>query len=387
MTAITPEGFQRTRLDERLAQLQAAMKAIFGPTINLDPDTIDGQTLGIYAESISNIDQLAEDVYQSFNPQYATGLGLSRLVQLNGIRRIQGAFSTVALLAVGTSGTIIPAGSLVRDPATNIQFTTIADATIPSTGEVSIPSRCTIFGPFAAVAGSLTKIDTPIFGWQTVTNLLDAVPGRNEETDEQLRLRRAASTSTPAQAVIDSIFGAIANIPDVRQVRVFENDQDTVQPVTSLPPHSIYAVVEGGSDVEIAKAIFLRKTAGTTTVGPVTVSVSDTQANTHDIRFSRPVDVPVYITINLTTRPGWPGDGADQIKTALVAFGNTEQMIGEELIYSRLFSPINTIPGFAVDSMYIGVEPGPVLMQNIAVAFNQLPRIDSTRIIVNVTET
>ena len=50
MTAVTPQGFVRTRLDERLVQLQDAMRAIFGPGINLDPDTVDGQTLGIFAE-------------------------------------------------------------------------------------------------------------------------------------------------------------------------------------------------------------------------------------------------------------------------------------------------------------------------------------------------
>ena len=89
MTQLTAQGFTRTRLDERLSQLQDAMRAIFGPNINLDPDTMDGQTLGIFAESTSNLDQLAEDVYHSFNPQSATGVALSRLVQLNGIRRIE----------------------------------------------------------------------------------------------------------------------------------------------------------------------------------------------------------------------------------------------------------------------------------------------------------
>ena len=86
MTQLSSQGFTRTRLDERLTALQEAMRAIFGPTLNLDPDTMDGQALGIYAESISNLDQLAEDVYHSFNPNSATSRALSRLVMLNGIK-------------------------------------------------------------------------------------------------------------------------------------------------------------------------------------------------------------------------------------------------------------------------------------------------------------
>lgn len=384
MTAVTSSGFQRTRLDERLASLKEAVRAIFGPDINLDPDTIDGQMLGIFAESISNLDQLAEDCYQSFNPSSAAGLALSRLVQLNGIRRIAGAHSTASIRCVGTDGTIIPAGSLVSNPATGVTFETLIESTIPSSGQIDINVRATEIGAKFAPAGTLTKIDTPIYGWQTVTNPIDAVPGRNEETDLSLRARRASSTATPAQAVLDGIYGAIANIPDVRQCRVFENDQDTTDS-NGLPPHSIYCVVEQGSAEDIAAAIWRRKTVGTTMVGNVSEVVSDSQGNPHTVKFSRPSDANVYVVINLTTRPGWPTDGEQRIKNALVEWGISDQSIGEELIYSRLFSPINTVPGFAVDSLYIGTTPAPSGTANIGVAFDGLARIDSSRITVNVT--
>lgn len=385
MTTITSTGLTRTRLDERLAALQTAVQAIFGDTINLDPDTIDGQTLGIFAESISNLDQLAEDIYQGFNPQSATGLALSRLVQLNGIKRIEGAYSTVILTATGTEGTEIPAGSLVSSPTTSVVFETLEDATIPASGTVNIAAQTQTMGAIAAPAGTLTKIDSPVFGWQTVTNTNDATLGRAEETDESLRLRRAKSTSTPAQAVLDSVYGALANIAAVSQVRVFENDQDTVQPVTSLPPHSIYCVVDGGAAADIAAAIWLRKSAGATMYGAITQQITDNQGNPHDIKFSRPTDVNIYIVINLVTRTGWPSDGATRIKNALVAWALTEQEIGEELIHSRLFSPVNTVPGFSITSLFIGTSPAPSGTANIAVAFDAIARLDTSRITVNVT--
>lgn len=383
MTQLTSQGFTRTRLDERLTALQEAMRAIFGPTLNLDPDTMDGQALGIYAESISNLDQLAEDVYHSFNPQSATGVALSRLVQLNGIRRIEGTYSTVTLRCVGSQGTVIPAGSLVKSTATNATFETTEEAVIPASCEVDVAARSAVKGALLAPADTLTKIDTPIFGWQTATNLLDAAPGRNEETDEQLRLRRRASTSTAGQSIVDAMYGALTNIPEVRQAKVYENDQDAVD-ANGLPPHSIYCIVEGGADADILDTIWLKKTAGTTTHGTTAGQVTDSMGNPHTLKFSRPTDVDVWVTVNLHTRPGWPTDGAQRITNALTAWAVANQSIGEEVIHSRLFDPANTVPGHSIDSLYIGTAADPAGTANIAVPFDGLARFDSSRIVVNV---
>lgn len=384
MTALTSTGFTRSRLDERLAQLKEAMRAIFGEEINLDPDTIDGQTLGIYAESISNLDQLAEDTYQGGRPSSASGVHLSRIVQYNGIRRKGGTYSIVPVRCGGTAGTLILANSLVTDPSGTTVFKTLEDATIGGGGTVDVDCQAATKGAVVAAAGTLTKIGTPTYGWQTVTNPTDAIPGTDEETDEALRQRRAASTATPSQAVIDAIHGAILNITDVTQARVFENDQDEVDG-DGLPPHSIYCVVEGGADADIAQAIWIRKTAGTTMVGDESVVAYDSQGGPHTVKFSRPQDVNVYVTVNLTTRTGWPTDGLQRIKDALVAWGLAEQQIGEELIHSRLYSPVNTVPGFSIDSLYIGTSPTPSGTSNITVPFDGLARLDSSRITVNVT--
>jgi uncharacterized phage protein gp47/JayE len=384
MTQLTSLGFLRSRLDERLANLQDAIRGIFGNNINLDADTVDGETLGIFAEAQSDLDQLAEDVYNSFSPSTASGVALSRIVQYNGITRIAGAYSTVTLLCVGSEGTVIPAGSLVRSDLTLTAFETTAEATIGSTGEVEVEAQATDFGPFIASAGTLTKIDTPIYGWQTVTNETDAVPGRYEETDAELRIRRRISTSTPGTNTVDSIFGAILQIPQVLQARVYENDQDVVQPVTGLPPHSIYCVVEGGEETDIAQTIWRKKSAGVTTVGDILEITPDSQGNPHEIRFSRPDYVDVYIVINLTTRTGWPTDGADRIKAALASWGVTNQEIGEELIQSRLFDPCNTVPGHSITDLFIGTDPAPATETDISVPFDGLARIDTSRITVNV---
>ena len=384
MSTLDSTGFTRTRLDERLLQLIAAMRAIFGEDLDLDPDTIDGQTIGIFSESISDTDQLIEDVYHGFNPQTATGTALSHIVQFNSIKRISGAFSTVILRCIGTEGTLIPANSLVRSEVTNTQFQTIADAIIGAAGFVDIPSQSALQGFYPAPANTITKIDSPIFGWLTCSNLLDAITGRFEETDSELRIRRRVSTSTAGTNTIDSIYGTLRQLPNVLQARVYENELDTFQPVTNLPPHSIYCIVEGGAVSEIALSIWQKKSAGSSMFGLINQVIQDSQNNPHNIKFSRPFYADVFIVINLSIRPGWPSDGTSRIKAALSAWGLANQEIGEELVQSRLFDPANTVPGHSIADMFIGLAAAPNSENNIPVAFDFLIRIDTSRIVVNI---
>ena len=77
MTQLTNSGFVRTRLDEREEQLKAAAQAIFGNDMDLGSDTMDGQHIGLFAERIADLDELAEAVWNSFDPDGAKGQSLA----------------------------------------------------------------------------------------------------------------------------------------------------------------------------------------------------------------------------------------------------------------------------------------------------------------------
>lgn len=385
MTQLTAAGFDRSRLDERLATLQVAMRAIFGDDIDLDADTIDGQTLGIFAESVSNLDQLAEDVYHGFNPNSATGAALSRLVQLNGIRRIGGTYSTVDVLCVGQEGTTIPAGSAISSTATKTQFKTVTAVTIGASGQVLVSCKAVDMGAKLGPANTVTKINTPIYGWQTANNTVAAAVGRDEETDEQLRLRRARSTSTPAQSIVDAMYGAVANIPEVLQCEVYENNTGTVQAVTGLPAHSINVIADGGLIADIANQMLTRLNMGVVQVGGVVTTANDSRGNPHTIKFDRPTDVAIKVILNVTKLSGWPTDGATRLQAALVAWTVANQRIGKNVIHSRLYDCLNVIPGHSITTMFIGTGAVPTLEDDVTIAFNALARFTTANITVNVT--
>jgi len=385
---ITDIGFVRKRLDEILNDKNSAVQAIFGPDINLTPQSPDGQINGTLSESDAALWELAQACYDAFNPDAAVGNILSNLVQLNGITRLPATPSIVELSLTGTDSTVIPQGSIVST-ASGIQYSTDSEVTI--SGATLVNASAVIPGATISLAGTITEIDTPVAGWSTVTNPLDAVIGQDEETDSELRIRRQQSVAFPSQSLLESIFSAIANLEGVDSVIVLENDTNVVDS-NGQDPHSIQAIVQGGDSSEIAEAIFNEKATGITTVGSTTVAVLDVMGIPHDINFQRPVEVDIYVIVNLTTNSNYPGNGDDLIKQAIVDFANGDLVgcaaengfsVGDDVIHSLLYTPINTVPGLTVDSLFIDITPSPSSTADIAIDFNELANFLSTNITVN----
>ena len=384
--AISDTGFKRKRLDQLLSELNSAVQAVFGENFNVSPESPDGQINGVVSESNANLWEIAEEAYNAFNPSSAVGVTLSNLVQLNGLTRKEATFSRARVDITGVGLTLIPAGSTISTSDTSSTFTTIEDLTLSAGGIGSVFVDSTVTGSIIALAGTLTIIDTPVTGWDTVTNPLDATLGSNEETDVELRARRENSVARDAQAIIDAIFAAISAVPDVTQVVVLENDTNVVDG-NGQAPHSTHAIVVGGDDAEIAEAYFLKRTPGITTIGSTTVPVLDNQGIPHDTSFSRPTLIPIYVIVNLTIFPDYPGNGDEVIKQAIVDYANGDLILGrgfslaEEVIYSELFTPINTVQGHSVDSLFIGIAPVPTGTANIPIAFDET----SSFVIANIT--
>ena len=385
---ISTEGFKRKRLDQLLEELNDEVKSIFGDNFNVSPESPDGQINGIISESNANLWEIAEESYNAFNPSAATGNTLSNLVQLNGITRLSATSSRVQLSVSGTAGTTIPAGSLVSTSDTGDQFSTEIDVVLDGAGNGSVFANAVSTGPIAALAGTMTEIDTPITGWSTVTNSADAQLGTDEETDVELRARRERSVARDAQAIIDAIFAGVANIEGVTQVVVLENDTNLIDS-NGLPPHSFHVIVVGGVDQDIADVIWLKKPAGILSFGFTTVEVTDSQGIPHDISFSRPTEIDIYVEIDLTTFPEYPSNGDDLIKQAIVDYANGDLVEGrdfglsDDVIYTRLYTPINSVQGHEIDGLRIGTSPSPTGTDNIPISITEISKFTIANIVVN----
>ncbi|MCK5026671.1 MAG: baseplate J/gp47 family protein, partial [Nanoarchaeota archaeon] len=186
MSGLTATGFERKRLVDIKADIETRLKLIFGENIDLSPQSGFGQFVGIESEAQSDQWESQENIYNSQYPSTAQGVQLSNVVMYNGIERFKASNSTVTGTISGINGTVIPAGSKASVVATGDIFVTLSEATI-SGGSVAVAMNSEEKGSIEATAGTLTVIETPIFGWVSITNNNDALVGSGEETDAELR--------------------------------------------------------------------------------------------------------------------------------------------------------------------------------------------------------
>ena len=374
---VSSTGFNRKRLNQLLDELNSEVKSIFGENFNVSPESPDGQINGVISESNANLWEIAEEAYNAFNPKAAAGTTLSNLVQLNGITRLAATRSHVELTLTGDSGTVIPEGSLISTSDTGDELSTDVSVTIDGTGNAIVQATALEFGPITMLAGTITEIDNPVTGWDTVNNTSDANEGTNEESDPDLRARRQRSVARDAQAIIDGIRAAVENIDNVTQALVLENDTDAVD-ANGLPAHSFQVVVSGGADIDVADIIWLKKPAGIQAFGDITEQVIDSQGISHDISFSRPTAVTIYVEVTLTTFAEYPANGDDLIKQAIVDYANGDLIenrsfgLADDVIYTRLYTPINSVAGHEIDDLQISISSPASGTANIAIAVDEI---------------
>ena len=384
---ITAQGISAPDYQTILNTLTGYFQQIYGTDAYLEPDSKDGQLVALVALAIHDANTTAIGVYNRFSPSTALSDALTRNVKINGIARHGETRSTVDLLLTGIAGTTITNGS-ARD-TNGVIWNFPSSVSIGVDGTITITATCGNSGAVAAVAGSITGINTPTRGWLTVTNPLAATVGAAAETDAELRVRQSQSVALPSITPFDAVDGAVANVSGVTRHKLFENDTETVD-INGLPPHSISAIVDGGDAVEIAQALRGKKGQGVATYGKTTITVTDKYGNPHPIKFSRPEVVSVFVSITISVFTGYTSEIATQMKAAIAAYINS-LAIGDDVLLSRIYSPANlgVVSGgnaryYDITSLLIGKSAGTVAAANIDIGYDQAASCSAGNIIITV---
>ncbi|KKM27023.1 hypothetical protein LCGC14_1578890 [marine sediment metagenome] len=441
-------GFLQKMVDDIIGELEDDERAAFGAGIDVTATSVFGQLNGVFGGGSGENWEVLNEVYQSFNPNSATGAALDRLAALTGVVRLPATRSSFLFTDIpsnfvtltGDDGTTLLAGRVVsvtatgsrfvlqadrtlalaipRTPSTavnagvfrsnggNIYVATIGGATGPGAGpttedEAIVDGTVTWrfignglafriseflaeeFGPVIGLSASLT-IETPITGWSSAKNQLDATVGVDLETNAALRIRRNDLLRAQGSATIEAIRADLFDVEGVVTVIVFENDTILVD-TDGRPPKSIECVVLGGTDEDVARAIFLSKAAGPSTFGFPGVAVSevvvDSQGIPHTINFSQPITIDIYIDISIDVdAETYAGDAA--VEAALKTQGD-ELGLGEDVIMERIKCAAFDVIGVVDITVFIiditAIPPGTGAV-NIPIAPRNLAVFDTTRI-------
>lgn len=394
MAGVTSSGFEAKRLadveSDAAEQLRTIVDPASGESLQPEFGSEDPamQVVHVPLEGVAVAWQAAQLIYQQFDPKAATGPSQSNLVQLNGINRQDASPSIATVQLSGTPSITIPAGQLISDVNNVNQWSTTTDIELDVSGVGIGKASCLALGPVAAVAGSLINIVTPYPGWTGVTNTADADLGRNVETNTELRQRRDRSTMAPAASPVESVYANLANITGVTYSRVRQNNT-LVPDSNGIPGKSVAAVVVGGDDLEIAYTLLARTGIASAWYGNTSQVLFDAQGEPYTVSWTRPTPLPVYVELELEiVSPNiFPADGLQQIKDSIRAyaqggapalgvddgFSTSGFPPGATVILSRLYTPINFVPGHRVVSLYIGTSPNPTGTADIPTPWDQVP--------------
>lgn len=402
---VTEDGYNAKRLADILEEAEEDLSAIVDPVSgeSLDADFSSDdpamQVAKVPLVGVADGWESSKLIFDQFNPSQATDASLSGLVQLNGIGRQEPIASTDTASLTGTPFAVIPAGQIIADDFLTQEWTTDSEVTLDVGGLGSTGITNTVTGPIDAPAGTLTRIVTPVAGWQTVSNDGAVVLGRDEEEDADLRVRRNRSTLAPAATPSESVWANLRNLEGVTFVRVLINNTRE-EDSRGIPAKNQAVVIVGGDDEEIAKTILQRSGATVEFFGTTLVAIIDAQEEPFLVRFSRPDPVPIFVKIVLTvTKPNdFPSDGDELIRQAIIdyAAGGADALgilngfnqdgfgPGSLVVRTRLFTPINSVPGHTVELLEIGLSAGTVAIQDIQTDFDQFPQFIDLNIDITV---
>lgn len=229
----------------------------------------------------------------------------------------------------------------------------------------------------------ITSIRTATLGWIGVTNPFRIFASTGVETNEDYRYRAKLSRNPATSSKYNTIVMAVKSVRGV----TYENIQkNTSQNTTSsgITNNGLSITVLGGNEDEIALAIFNSIGCGIDTVGDIEKFVKDINGNNHTIRFSRPVQRRLLISMSLVVYPDFPSNGKSLIRQAIVDYFNNLN-VGEDIYYSRLYEPINSVRGFAVRNLKIGYYGGTLSTEDIVLTHNELAVINGEDIIIGGT--
>lgn len=249
------------------------------------------------------------------------------------------------------------------------------------------------YGKIILPYGVVTKMVNNISGFYSVTNQIDPIYGRLEETDIELRQSYIARSALRSNTMIESIVAELLNnVAGVETASGHENYKD-VTDERGLPPHSIEIIVEGGQNNDIASAILRKKAGGIQTYGSEEVAVTTSYGDVVPIRFNRPEQLYTWIKVVLHGDTAKiPKNYVALAKDSIVA--DTEMLIAgdsllTQLLHDGLYGSISGVTfidiytATSTDAAYVP-EEADYALANVEVGTRQRIVVDDSRIEVSL---
>ena len=278
----------------------------------------------------------------------------------------------VAILATGEPVTPDAAGPLITlDESTGSAMTVTAFD--DDTGDklivfdaVRAAATATNDGPTQVSTGSSWILSNPVTGLNNPDNPDPGITGQSDETDPEYKTRIRNST------LEGRIAAELLELDGVTFTRVYENDTDVID-VEGRPPHSIEAVVLGGTPTEIAQVLF-DETQGIQTFGSASAIAVDGNGDDQTQNWNTPTEIPIFVDATVTQGEDWPTTGAPltDVKTAIEVYLDS-LTVGQDVTPAGIFEAAKAAVSEVADLvLLIDDDPTPVASGVFSIGIREL---------------
>lgn len=397
---ITENGLSVPEISDVLAGRLTDMTTALGGGSSQSLSSPQGQIAQSDTEIIAQVYDKLLCLFNQANPDYSTGRMQDGIGRIYFMDRISAQGTVVTATCIGQVGTTIPAGSSAVDTSGYI-YQSIDNAVIPSGGSVDVQFVNTTTGPIPCAAGALNQIYRAVSGWDSITNLSPGVVGVDVESRIAFETRRRQSVARNSRNQDASTLSALLATSGVLDAYVWSNRTATTvnKGTTNFPVlgHSIYICVYGGTDSDVAEAIFNTYNPGANLNGDTTYTVYDNVNYTapypsYDMQWQKATPTRVYFNVELDSSLNPPSDITQQVKTMIASVFNGgyegigKARIGATINSGKYYAPVISISPDTVGILSLEVSlDGSAYGPAVTMGIDQVPTIQESDITVTLS--
>ncbi|MBO7733131.1 MAG: hypothetical protein J6S67_11275 [Methanobrevibacter sp.] len=306
---INSNGIQTEDINTIVGDLETGFRNIYGQDSNFDQSTPDGQMINIFAQSKRDTLELATGIYNMFNPVTVRGVPQDNLYKLVGLRRKASQYSYVSVKVTTTDSVSLQGldsdyenpdgvGYTVSDNNGN-NWILLNSTNITGAGSYDLDFRSKDAGAVESLPNTITNMVTILAGVSSVNNPSSQyTTGDAEETGLEFYERFEKSRALSSMGTEDALEAQLLNLNLVESVKIDNNATGSTD-AYGTAAHTIWVIVEGGSNAEIGQVIYANVTDGVGMRGNVSVSVPKLNGGTQVVLFDRPTSEDLYLTLSI----------------------------------------------------------------------------------------
>lgn len=393
---ITPEGVQvPSAVAVRNGVLADENQAFGGELDIVTPSTPQAYLADNLTANITDSNAAIAFMLAMVDPATSEGRYQDGIGRIYFFNRLGATSSVVQAQCVGQPGVAMPAGQMAEDDDRNI-WVSDNPATFDAGGLATVQFSCATKGAVLLGIGALTRIARIYPGWDAITNLVPAISGSEVESRAAFEQRRQESVARSANGSAPAVRAEVFAVDGVLDVFTYQNFTRNPLPYGAtgyeLKPNSIYVGVVGGSDQDVAEAIFRKLNAGCDMNGNTTVTVSDREYTwpypEYEYTFNRPDPTPTKYKVTLANSAALPATIIADTKAAIIATftgsnGAQRARIGGKIFASNYYAAVSQISS-AVSILQIKVGLTTPTLDSVDFGIDQSPTISDLDIEVEL---